>query len=51
MYTNAVANGVMFYLHRDFCNIIFEIKHELYIALGSAPLPPKEKFWYWLLVG
>jgi hypothetical protein len=27
---------------RDFNNIIFKIKHKSYIALGSAPAPPKK---------
>ena len=35
---------VMLYLRHDFYNIIFKIKHKLYIALGSDP-SPKEKFW------
>jgi hypothetical protein len=42
MYINAVADSVMLYLH-DCYNIIFKIKHKLYIASGSAPT--KEKFW------
>ena len=34
---------VMLYLRHDFYNIIFKIKHKLYIASGSAP--PKDKLW------
>jgi hypothetical protein len=31
-------------LQHDFCNMMFKIKHELYMALGSLPpLPPKRK--------
>jgi hypothetical protein len=45
MYINATANNVMLYLQHNFCNIIFKIKYELYIASGSAPPPPKDKFW------
>jgi hypothetical protein len=37
MYINAVANSVTLYLQHDFYNIIFKIKHKLYIASGSAP--------------
>jgi len=38
MYINAVTNSFMLllYLWHDFCNIIFKIKHKLYIASGSA---------------
>jgi hypothetical protein len=32
---------VMLCLRHDFYNIIFKIKHKLYIASGSAPLPKK----------
>ena len=39
MYITAVANSVMLYSRHDFYNIIFTIKHKLYIALGSAPTP------------
>jgi hypothetical protein len=28
---------------RDFYNIIFKIKHKLYMALWSGPPPPQEK--------
>jgi hypothetical protein len=46
IYIKAAANSVMLSLHHDFNNIIFKMKHKLYIALGSAPPPPhKEKFW------
>jgi hypothetical protein len=45
MYTNAVAGSVMLCLQHDFYNIIFNIKHKLYIASGSAPPSPKEKSW------
>jgi hypothetical protein len=35
----------MLYLQHNFDNIIFKIKHKLYIASGSAPPPfPSEKF-------
>jgi hypothetical protein len=37
MYINAVANSVVLCLQRDFYNITFKIKPELYIASGSAP--------------
>jgi hypothetical protein len=41
---NAVANNVMLELYpgHDFYNIIFKVKHKLYIASGSAmpPTPP-----------
>jgi hypothetical protein len=40
MYINAVANSAMLYLRHYFYNIIFNIKHKLYIASGSAPPPP-----------
>jgi hypothetical protein len=45
MYTNAVANSVMLhlYLRHAFYNIIFKIKHKLYIASGSAPRSPQMK--------
>jgi hypothetical protein len=43
MYINAVAGSVMLCLQRDLYNIIFKMKHILYIASGSTP--PKEKFW------
>jgi hypothetical protein len=33
---------------RDFCNIVFKIKRKLYIASGSAPPPPNEKFWIYM---
>jgi hypothetical protein len=32
------------YLRRDFYNIVFKIKHEIYVASGTAFLP-NEKFW------
>ena len=37
---NAVANSVMLqlYLQHGFLNIVFKIRHKLYIALGSPPL-------------
>ena len=37
MYINDVADSVMLYLQHDFRNIIFKIKHKLYIASGSLP--------------
>jgi hypothetical protein len=37
MYINAVADSVMLYLQHNFYNIIFKIKHKLYIASWSAP--------------
>jgi hypothetical protein len=40
MYINAVGNSVILYLQHDFDDIIFKIKNKLYIASGSAPLPP-----------
>jgi hypothetical protein len=40
MYLNAVADSVMLYLQHYFCNIIFKIKHKLYIASGTASPPP-----------
>jgi hypothetical protein len=43
MYINAVADSVMLYLQHDFYNIIFKIKHKLYIALGSAPTPQQKR--------
>jgi hypothetical protein len=44
MYINAVADSVMLCLQHDFCNIIFKIKHKLYIDSGSAlPPPPQRK--------
>jgi hypothetical protein len=42
MYINAVAGSVILYSQHDFYNIIFKIKHKLYIASGSDP-PPQEK--------
>jgi hypothetical protein len=39
MYIDAVANSVLLYLRHDFYNIIFKIKHKLYIASGSGPTP------------
>jgi len=33
------------YLRHDFYNIIFKIKHKLYIALGSASMCPWIKHW------
>jgi hypothetical protein len=45
-YVNAFADSLKLYLHYDLRNIIFKIKHKLYIASGSAPPPPhKENFW------
>jgi hypothetical protein len=50
VYINAVPVSVMLqlYLWHDLCNIIFKIKHKLYIVSRSAsPLPstpPNEKF-------
>jgi hypothetical protein len=38
-------------LHKVLCNtydsynIIFKIKNKVYIASGSAPPPPTQKFW------
>jgi hypothetical protein len=43
MYINAVAGSVKLCLQHDFYNIIFKIKHKLYIASGSAPPPPPEE--------
>jgi hypothetical protein len=40
MYINAVADSVMLCLLQDFYNIIFKIKHKLYVTSGSAPTPP-----------
>jgi hypothetical protein len=37
---NAVAVSVMLYLQHDFYNIVFKIKHKLYIASGLPPPPP-----------
>jgi hypothetical protein len=39
MYINAVANSVMLqlYLRHDFYNVLFKIKHKLFIASGSGP--------------
>jgi hypothetical protein len=34
----------MLYLQHDFYNIVFKIKHKLYIPSGSAP-SPKQKSW------
>jgi hypothetical protein len=43
MYINTVTNSVMLYLH-DFYNIIFIIKHKLYIyPLGQPPVLPFPK--------
>jgi len=41
VYITAVANSVMLQLYwwHHFYNAIFKIKHELYTASGSAPLP------------
>jgi hypothetical protein len=41
-YINAVSECVIMYLQRDFYNIIFKIKHKLYVASWSAP-PPQGK--------
>jgi hypothetical protein len=35
MYTHAVADSVVLYLQRDFYNIIFKMKHKLFIASGQ----------------
>jgi hypothetical protein len=44
VFIHAPANNVMLsYLYYDFYNIVFKIKHKLYIASGSAP--PTGKFW------
>jgi hypothetical protein len=44
MCKKAVANTVMLYLQHDFCNIIFKIKHKLYIPSGlGSPPPPQTK--------
>jgi hypothetical protein len=40
MYIPAVAGNVMLCLQHDFYNIIFKIKHKLYIDSGSASPPP-----------
>jgi hypothetical protein len=46
MYINAAADSVMLYLRHDFYNKTFKIKHKLYVASGSDPLPsPGQKFW------
>jgi hypothetical protein len=37
MYISAVAHSVMLYLRHDFYNIIFKLKHKLYIVSGSSP--------------
>jgi hypothetical protein len=44
MYINVVADSVILYLQHDFYNIIFKIKHKLYIATESAltSLPPPQ---------
>jgi hypothetical protein len=43
---NAVADSVMLCLQHDFYNIIFKIKHKVYIDAGwNPPPPPSEKFW------
>ena len=41
MYINAVADSVILYSLHDPYNIIFKIKHKLYIASGSVPPPAK----------
>jgi hypothetical protein len=38
MYINAVADSVMLHLQHEFYNLIFKIKHKLYIASG-CPRP------------
>jgi hypothetical protein len=43
MYIHVVAESVMLCLRHDFYNIIFKIKHKLYIASGSAP--SRKNFW------
>jgi hypothetical protein len=43
MYINAAAGNIILYLQHGFCDIIFKIKNELYIASGSAPPPPNRK--------
>jgi hypothetical protein len=46
VYINAVAGSVKLFLQHGFYNIIFKIKHKLYIPSGSATSPPprSEKF-------
>jgi hypothetical protein len=45
MYINAVAGSVMLCLQHDFYNIIFKIKHKLFIdSRSNPPSPPKKKF-------
>jgi hypothetical protein len=39
---NAVADSVMSYLHDDFYNTSFKIKHTLYTVSGSAPHLPRK---------
>jgi hypothetical protein len=36
MYINAVADSVVLYLRHDFYNILFKMKHKLYLASGSG---------------
>jgi hypothetical protein len=45
MYINAVAGSVMLCLQHDSYNMIFKIKHKLYIASGSVhhPRPTQRK--------
>jgi hypothetical protein len=43
MYIKAVAGSVMLCLQHDYYNIVFKIKHKLYIVSGSAPPPPRRK--------
>jgi hypothetical protein len=45
MYIYSIADSVVAYLQRGLHNITFKIKHKLYVASGSAPPPPDEKFW------
>jgi len=41
---NAAANGVMLRLRHNFYNIIFKIKHKLYVASElNPPAPPPMK--------
>jgi hypothetical protein len=42
VYINAAAKSAMLYIRHDFYNIIFKIKHKLYIASRSAPSPKKK---------